>query len=443
MIAAFDPRSALKRWIPWPWLDAAGMAFVAGVYLPLSRGWAAACAAGEDVDRFRSEAGADVRGPTLPATLAQTAGLARRYREATGRWERLFFAEDAPPESRLAAAERRRNRAATRFMLSRTGFALWVRQLPPVRWEIARPGTVEARHGDYRNEPAQAYAPPEQPTVQTSHTYTSRGQRRYWIRFPSPQLGDRVWARVIEPVDGPAPTSIVHLHGIAMEPDLWPPARNAFVSLVKHGVRVIRPEGPWHGRRMLKGWYGGEPVLGRGPDGLLTFLRAWVKEVAVLIAWARATGSGRVAVSGASLGALTAQLVAGLSSGWPGGCRPDAAMLVATSGRPMEIVSDGSLARAIGLPTALEQAGWTPARLAPWLSLVNPGDRPAVDPARVVMVLGEADDLTPYQGGLALAERWCVPSDNLFVRPQGHFSVSLSMLNDAAPTRRLLNVMQD
>ncbi|TVR96118.1 MAG: hypothetical protein EA406_12745 [Rhodospirillales bacterium] len=442
MIAGFDPRTALTRWIPWPWLDAAGVAFVSGAYLPLSRGWAAACAAGGDVERFRREAGADLRGPTLPPTLAQTASLARRYREATGQWESLFFADQPPPESRLAAAERRRNRAATRFMLSRTGFALWVRQLPPVRWEIATPGAVEARHGGNRGDPAAAYAPSDPPAVRASHSYAGRRQRRLWLRFPSPVLGDRAWARVIEPVDRPAVMTIIHLHGIAMEPDLWPPARNAFLSLVNHGVRVVRPEGPWHGRRMLKGWYGGEPVLGRGPDGLLTFLRAWVREVAVLIAWARATGSERVAVSGASLGALTAQLVAGISAGWPPPFRPDAVMLVATSGRPMEIVSDGSLARGIGLPAALAEAGWTTRQLSRWLALVDPGPHPAVDPARVIMVLGEADDLTPFQGGLDLAERWQLPADNVFVRPQGHFSVSLSMLNDAAPTRRLLAVMQ-
>ena len=32
-------------------------------------------------------------------------------------------------------------------------------------------------------------------------------------------------------------------------------------SLTRSGVRIIRPEAPWHGRRRREGWFGGEPVL--------------------------------------------------------------------------------------------------------------------------------------------------------------------------------------
>ena len=57
------PRSyyaAPTRWLPWPWLDALGLSFASQIYLPVSRGWAAACAAEEDVARFRSDVGIDV-----------------------------------------------------------------------------------------------------------------------------------------------------------------------------------------------------------------------------------------------------------------------------------------------------------------------------------------------------------------------------------------------
>ncbi len=61
------------------------------------------------------------------------------------------------------------------------------------------------------------------------------------------------------------------------------------------GIRVIRPEGPWHGRRRLPGTYGGEPVLARGPGGLLDYFHAHVIELGRLVAWARATRGGPVA----------------------------------------------------------------------------------------------------------------------------------------------------
>lgn len=59
------------------------------------------------------------------------------------------------------------------------------------------------------------------------------------------------------------------------------------------------------------------------------------------------------------------------------------------------------------------------------------------------MLLGAADDLTPYAGGLALARRWGVSSENLFRRRQGHFSVSLGLARDAAPLARIRRALLD
>ena len=434
--------SILARWVSWPWLDTVSLSFVTQVYLPLSRGWAAACGAGEDVQRFRAEAGADLPAAVIAPALFQTARLAGRYKAATGRWESAFFSANAPPEHRLAAIERARNRVATQFMLSRTSFSPWFRQFPPVRWQIASPGTMEARHGEYRGAPETAYRPTRQPPVVASHAYRRGRTRRYWLRYASPLLGDTVWARVVEPLDVAEPPTLIFLHGIAMEQDLWPPTRNALGDLAKQGIRVVRLEGPWHGRRMLKGFYGGEPILARGPDGLLTFLRASVTETAALIAWARAAGSPMVAIGGASLGALTSQLTVTVSGSWPQDLQPDALLLIATTGRPIEIVTNGSLARNIGLPEILEKSGWTAPRIERWLGLFEPRMPPVVAPDRIVIVLGRADDLMPHEGGIDLAHRWEVPADNVFVQPQGHFSVSLALLNDPAPMRRFSTILR-
>lgn len=434
--------SLLARWIPWPWLDTVSLSFVIQVYLPVSRGWAAACGAGEDVERFRAESGADLSSAVVAPALSQTAHLARRYKAATGRWESAYFSDGALPEHRLAAIERARNRAATQFMLSRTTFAPWFRQFPPVRWQIATPGIMEARHGEFRRMPESAYSPPCRPKVTASQSYRRGRTRKYWLRFASPLLGDTVWARVTEPHDVANPPTLIFLHGIAMEQDLWPPTRNALGDLAKQGIRVVRPEGPWHGRRMLKGFYGGEPILARGPEGLLTFLRASVTEAATLIAWARDAGSPMVALGGASLGALTSQLIATVSGSWSQDLHPDALLLIATTGRPIEIVTTGSLARGIGLPETLHQAGWTSSHLERWLGLFEPRMPPVVDVTRIVIVLGRADDLMPHEGGVDLAHRWGVPADNVFIQPQGHFSVSLALLNDPAPMQRFRTILR-
>ena len=61
---------------------------------------------------------------------------------------------------------------------------------------------------------------------------------------------------------------------------------------------------------MIPGSYGGEPIIGRGMEGMLGAFEAWLAEIAVLVRWARQTGSRTVVLSGVSLGSLTAQLAA-------------------------------------------------------------------------------------------------------------------------------------
>ena len=48
---------------------------------------------------------------------------------------------------------------------------------------------------------------------------------------------------------------------------------------------VIRPEGPWHGRRRAQGFFGGEPVLAKSPLGVLDYLHAAVLEAREDLQW--------------------------------------------------------------------------------------------------------------------------------------------------------------
>ncbi|MGZ5540078.1 MAG: hypothetical protein ACXW02_08770, partial [Halobacteriota archaeon] len=77
-----------------------------------------------------------------------------------------------------------------------------------------------------------------------------------------------------------------------------------------------------------------------------------------------------------------------------------------------------------------------------WLGLFEPRMPPVVASERIVVVLGRADDLMPHEGGIDLAHRWGVPADNVFVQPQGHFSVSLALLKDPAPMQRFAGILR-
>ena len=126
---------------------------------------------------------------------------------------------------------------------------------------------------------------------------------------------------------------------------------------------------------------------------------------------------------------------------WPTELRPDALLLISTSGDFAEIGDDGALGRALGMPDRLAAHGWSQQALAQWLPLVEPHGLPVLAPNRIVMVLGAADRVTPIAGGRALARRWRVPADNCFIRHGGHFSAALGIGADAAPLRRLLKLI--
>ncbi len=435
------PLNAILSGLSRPWFDAFCLRAVTRVHLPLSRGWAAAVEANGDAGRFSEATGIPASALGLGRALRRTPALAHGYEAANRLWNDAFFAPDPPSAEHLRAVERARRRAATRYMLGRGAFVPWVRRLPPVRWAIPSPADLEARHGPRLASPDTAYPPPPVTAIQTSHAIEGKGRRQYWLRFPSPVLGDTAWAHVTEPLGAADPPTLVLLHGVNVETEMWPRIPDP-MEMALGGVRIVRPEGPWHGRRMEAGTYGGEAVMARAPEGMITLLQAWVAEAAILIRWARRAGSPRVAIGGVSLGALTSQMLSTAGRHWPESSRPDAALLVATTGQLLDVVFTGSLANGIGLPGRLEQAGWDRAGLERWLPLLQPQGPPVMGPDNVIMVLGDADDLTPYAGGLALARQWTVPAENLFLRHQGHFSVVVGLSPDPAPLHRLAALLR-
>ena len=434
-------QSALGDLVLRPWFDWVALNSVARGYFPLSRAWAAALASGGQLGRFQSELALS----ELPRAIAQPVLMLvqnRRaaYEAAAAAWAEAFFGPADPGPSALVEAETERLDAAHQLMLTRFAFLPLRGRLPAVRWAVATPAEVATAHGARLADPAAAFPAEQPPEIEVSRPVLSAYGREYWLRYPAPVAGDTAWARVVEPEHIEDPPTVIFLHGIAMENEMWRGSADMVSELALEGIRVIKPEGPWHGRRRLEGWYGGEPAIGLGPKGFLDLFQGWIAEVPILAAWAKGRGAAPVALGGVSLGALNAQRAAVAAKHWPERCRPDALLLVATSGAMMGVAHGGSLANAVDLAPQIESVGWTREDLEGWLPLLEPQESPAMAPSEVVMVLGHADDVTPSAGGKALAQRWQVPAANIFARDQGHFSVSLGIQRDRAPLERLKEI---
>ncbi|MGC2857644.1 hypothetical protein ACM64Y_19405 [Novispirillum sp. DQ9] len=440
-------QKAVNGFILSPWFDRAAVPMLARWYFPLSRAWAAGLEAGRDRAAFAAALGRrSVSAWVADAPLAGLAARAQAHAEATRRWEDAFFGGAGGD---LAAVEAARLEAAHALMAARSLFARlhMLRTVPAVRFAVAPPQEVQARHGARRADVGTAFAlPPTAPGWEVSAAFERAGRRQGWLRLPAPvpaHPGDRLWARVVEPVDRPCIGTLVFTHGIAMEDEHWRGRVTPFAALTARGLRLVLPEGPGHGRRRCPGLYGGEQVLAGGPLGMLDYQHAHAVELGLLIAWARGLDAGApVGLGGVSLGALTAQRAAVAATAWPVEARPDSLLLITPSRSMQAVVFDGALTKALRVPQALAAAGWTPEAVEPWRPLLEPGTPPAVDPARIVLVLGENDEVTPFAEGRALADAWAVPPANVFTRPRGHFTtpIALSAQRDPEPLSRFAAV---
>lgn len=438
-------RRGAGRLLLRPWIDRLSLGLISHLYLPLSRAWAAALAGEGDLEAFRAATGGAVRaGAGLQRAIAAVGRSQDNYLAVEADWEAAYFGTGEAADARLSDLQRQRLAAAESLMLARRRFlgAHLKQRFPAVLWQIAGPDEVEARHRARLRDPAAAFAPLEAAAIAESASLRRGADVLTWLRFPAPR-GDRAWARVASPAGVADPPTFIYLHGITIEAEMLRDGLDPTAPLLRQGIRVIRPEAPWHGRRRLAGSYGGEPLLGGGPLALLDFFRDWVAETSAWIAWARRSSRGPVAVGGISLGALTGQLVLTAARDWPAAQRPDAALLMAGSGDLMAMAYAGALPSALGLRPRLAAAGWDAAGLAPWLALLEPQGPPAVAPERILMLLGGADEVAPLETSLALARAWRLPAENVLLRPrQGHFTLDLGLLPDPGPLLALARLLK-
>ena len=318
------------------------------------------------------------------------------------------------------------------------------RDVPRVRLAIDTPQEIEAIYGASLCDPSPLFAPPAtQPAIEISRPVASLTGSDFWLRFPSPssRVGDLVWARVHEPPGIVDPPTIIYGHGICVEFDHWRGLIDECHALVRLGFRVIRPEAPWHGRRALPGWFGGERIIGAFPSGILDTLTGAVREWSVLAAWARETSNGPLVFAGSSLGALTSQLAADRARHWPKALQPDAVLLLTHTGDLAGAITAGALANLVANPSEMQSRGWTEELARKYLAILNPGATLSLPPQRIISVLGRRDVILPYRGGQELVERWCLPTENCFVWDRGHFSVPMTLIRNDAPLRRLAHIV--
>lgn len=445
------PEAVLKHrfgdWVSRPWLDRAAFGSLSW-YFPLSRLWAAANVAEGDPDRFAAAVpfagGSGPEGWLLDQALHGVRGARQRYIRVQDEWERICFGGTTRAPSRIVEAELERRTAGRIWMASRGLLAplLTNDEVPPVYWHTPDPDALLTELTPMLANPTAFYAPPNPlPTVEQSHKAPGPEGMEYWLKFRS-KGGDTAWAKVYEPeqpVDN-MPTAIL-CHGLCVEQELWGTTAGVPHALIRQGVRVIAPEAPWHGRSMLPGRYGGEPLIATAPRGGPDLFRAALSEIATLTGWARGQGSHIVAIGGTSLGALTTQVAATQARNWPAALRPDFLLLVTTSGSLRQVAVDSELGETFGLGGALKDAGWTDETLQALSPLTDPEGDPVMPPGRIVMVLGREDSVTAFDEGRALAERWKIPPENLYIRDQGHFSAAVGIIHDDAPVQQLYDMM--
>ena len=448
-------RSPLGALLARPWVDRAGLIGLRRWYFPLSRLWAAANAARDDIGCFGNEVGAPLSGfwpdPYLRSLLARNARVRNAAEAARAAWETAMFGAEERHGEHLRLLDHQRRVAATRHLMNRASFypLLFARRSPLARWQIDKPDQVQRDLAPAIARPDSLYdVPIDAGAISVSQAVVKNGVREYWLRAPTPaaRLRERpgseiLYARVVESADATPHATLIFGSGLCLEFELLTLAMDPAAQLATLGWRVVEPISPYHGLRAMPGRYGGEPFFAAGPTSSIDLIAGQAIESALLVAWCRRRFGGRVALAGISMTSFVAQQVASRCHLWPADARPDAIMLISHSGRIEDVTFDGELAVALGLDRALAEAGWSRETLADLSRLVDPGETPALPPSHIVSVLGKTDRWVPYGAGLAMARRWKLPEPNIFRYPLGHLGMPVQLARDIAPFERLRQVL--
>jgi len=448
-------KSPLGRLVARPWFDLIVLHLLKNWFFPLSRLWAAARAAEGDVDRFIEHV------PLVSPSRRQRKQIAKAlYAFDRARlkafsteklWVDYFFEEKDVAEERLPIVEEMRLDNRTAYNTTRKLFLPLKRLVktsvlvsPPTPEQVAERYGVDGERFDAKFE-----LPKILPEVEVSRSIATANGRDYWIRFKSPssEMNDTVYARVFEPDglsdnDNNAPT-LIFGHGICVESDQYHQILDEVSELTKMGIRVIKPEAPWHGRRVLPGHFGGEQLLSAIPCSMIEFMAAQHQEWATIINWCRNNSSGSIAIGGSSLGAQTAKSIAVRAAGWPENLKPDALFIAAHCAHIAETALEGSLSDIWNLGETMKAKGWSRDLELIWLERLDPKATPCISGKNIISVTGSSDTVTPEASALRQMDDWQVPAENRFSYHRGHFTIPLGLINNSEPLVKLAAVLHD
>lgn len=438
--------SVLHAVLARPWIDAICL-WGFRKLLPTSRAWAAAANSDGSPDKFAAELNLDHAPSRIAPRLAESVRLRDRSVAAEALWREMAF---EGKDGDLSATERARRMAAQNYLANRVKY-FWLaksRRIPAVRYRTPSPqAALDAFAASLPDSDALFRIPDPMPKVEKSRVVDHGDVLEYWLRFDSPGSGDDAadvcYAHVYEPKQHGAngmPTFFFG-HGLAMEIEMMVDGPRSFKDMAAHGMRIVMPDGPGHNRRVKPGLYGGESFLIEPPvSGIHHFIRA-AKESAIMIAWCRAQGPGKISLGGVSLGALSAQVAASRSRYWPAESKPDALALFTTTSQVSGLALDSSLGQMADIDNEVRRCGWRPEHFAELSPLTDAGEEPPLDPANIVLMIGARDNVTPIAGGRDLARMWRIPAENLFERDQGHFSAAIGLGVDPAPYARMFEIL--
>lgn len=428
-----------------PWIDPVCLWGLKKV-MPASRAWAAAGASSTSLEGFARQLGLFGLPPRLRKKLNTTHRLRLLSKAAQTRWSELAFEGTSGD---LAAAELDRRQTAQAFMGNRFRYLAFARKyrVAPVRYRTPKPDfAIEALSQVLADPDALFLAPEVLPQVERSRTVDHGDVIEYWLRFESDGVGDdpadTCYAHIYEPKQRRSNLpSFFFAHGLAMETEMMMDGPRSFLEMARVGLRIVLPDGPGHNRRCRTGYYGGESFLIEPPiSGIQHFVRA-AREYAALIAWCRAQGPGKISLGGISLGALTVQVTASRWRYWPAECKPDAVFLMTSTARISALPLESSLGQMADIDNEVRRHGWRPEHFQVLEPITDAGAEPPLDPASIVLMIGDRDDVTPAAGGYQLARQWRIPKENLFVRDRGHFSAAIGLGVDPAPYARMFDIL--
>jgi len=443
--------SPAGRLIARPWFDNSALYLLKHWYFPLSRLWAAARAAEGDVERFIQEVPLEQPNRSQRKSIVSALHQFERARlkafSVEQLWRHYFFGTEVAAEERLPIIEEMRLDFRTDYNMARRKF-IRLRHLvkTSVSMNPPTPKDVAELFGEGGEKLPAHFALPEQfPPVEVSRSIPMNHGKDYWLRFPSPsrQMNDLVYARVHEPEGVDNPPTLIFGHGMSVEFDHYRQILDEVTQLTKLGIRVIRPEAPWHGRRVLPGHYGGEQFLSNLPISVFDFVAAQHKEWATIIDWCRNNSSGPVAIGGSSLGAQSAKSISMAATRWPKHLQPDALLVITHSQHMSEAALDGVLSDIWNLGDAMRAAGWHQDTEKTWLQRIDPEQPSCIAGEHIVTVYGTEDTVTPIKTALTQMDNWNVPQKNRFSYKRGHFTIPLGMINDDAPLQRFAAIIKE